>query len=628
MAEEPKSQLVDQWEKIQTKTFTKWVNSHLMKRGKAIESLSDGFQDGINLITLLEVIAEENFGKFEKNPKMRIQKIENIGKALKFIADHNVKLANIGAEEICDGNLKMTLGMVWTIILRFAIAGLSEEGLSAKEGLLLWVRRKTEPYKNVDVKDFTYSFQDGLALCALIHRHRPDLLDYDKLTSEDKMGNLNLAFDVAYQHLQVPKLLDAEDIVNMPKPDERSIMTYVAQLYQVFSSLDKVETAGRRVAKFVQFTKTTQEMCHDYEQRTRNLNNSVNGKAASFPSEPLGSDYHSAHDAIQDFKNYKKNDRRKWITEQADLVTLFGNIQAKLKSANRPAYVPPAGLTIQDVEGNFAHLQASERDRRANLNSNLRAILDALRKAFATPANAFAASLQSLKQALGDASGDLSSQLSHCKGKNQELLNLASQLSVIQGAEDKCNEAHIEENEFSDHAYDDLQFEFDQLKKNYAKKISFIESQIEAEQQSKNISPTQLQEFKETFAHFDQSKSGKLSKLDFKSCLSALGLVELDFQGGNAIFEALFKRVSEGSEHVSFNQFVDYMTSVTADTVSKDQLTDSFSTLAAGKDHITVNDMRIGQLTPQQIEYLVSVLPPRSGIADAYDYKSWIASQF
>jgi len=478
------------------------------------------------------------------------------------------------------------------------------------------------------VKDFTYSFQDGLALCALIHRHRPDLLDYDKLTSEDKMGNLNLAFDVAYQHLQVPKLLDAEDIVNMPKPDERSIMTYVAQLYQVFSSLDKVETAGRRVAKFVQFTKTTQEMCHDYEQRTRALNNSVNGKAASFPSESLGSNYHEAHSAIEDFKNYKKNDRRKWITEQADLVTLFGNIQAKLKSANRPTYVPPSGLSVHDVEHNFESLITAERERRANLNSNLRSILDTLRKAFATPANAFAANLQSLKQALGDASGDLPAQLQHCQGKNNELLGLESQLHVIQAAEDKCNDAHIEDNEFSDHAYDDLQFEFDQLKKNYAKKISFIESQIEAEQQSKNITPTQLQEFKETFAHFDQSKSGKLSKLDFKSCLSALGLVELDFQGGNAIFESLFNRVSEGGGHVTFNQFVDYMTSVTADTVSKDELTDSFTTLAAGKDHITVNDMRIGQLPAQQIEYLTGVLPARSGIADAYDYKAWIASQF
>jgi hypothetical protein len=339
-----KSELVEQWEKIQKKTFTNWINSHLVKRQLKITDISTGLQDGLNLIQLLEIIADETLGKYEKNPKMRIQKIENVGKCLKFITEHGVKLANVGAEEICDGNLKMTLGMIWTIILRFAIAGLSEEGLSAKEGLLLWCRRKTEPYDNVDVKDFTMSFQDGLALCALIHRHRPDLIDYHKLTSVDKIGNLNLAFDVAKEHLDVPRLLDAEDIVNMPRPDERSIMTYVAQLYQVFSSLDKVETAGRRVAKFVQFAKTTEDMVSEYEQRTRALNGEVTNKTSSLPNEALGDDYTSAKIQIDAFRIYKKDERRKWITEQAELVTLFGNIQAKLNSMNRPPYVPPQGL--------------------------------------------------------------------------------------------------------------------------------------------------------------------------------------------------------------------------------------------------------------------------------------------
>jgi len=624
-----KSDLVEQWERIQTKTFTNWVNSHLVKRGLKIASLDTDLQDGVNLINLLEIIADESFGKFEKNPKMRIHKVENVGKALKFIANHGVKLANIGPEEIVDGNLKMTLGLIWTIILRFAIAGLSEEGLSAKEGLLLWCRRKTEPYDNVDVKDFTVSFQDGLAFCALIHRHRPDLIDYNSLTAEDKLGNLNLAFDVAKEHLDVARLLDAEDIVNLPRPDERSIMTYVAQLYKVFSSLDRVETAGRRVGKFVNFAKTLNEMIEEYERRTRALNAGIHEKISELGNYDLGHDYHSAKGQIAGFRNYKKTQKRAWIAESAELVTLFGNIQAKEKSMNRPAYVPPSGLHPSDVDGNFNVLSGSEKNLNHSLNQNLRAILDGLRQAFANLANPFAQRIQTLLSALISGSeGTLESQLSFFQAKAAEADALSHDLHAIKEAEDHCVDANIEDNEFSDHSYDDLEFELGQLKKNYAKKVTFIQHQIAAAAETRNISPEQLQEFKESFNHFDSQKNGKLSKLDFKACLSGLGVVELDFEGGNVVFEGIFKRVAEGGDTVSFEQFTDYMISITLDTVSPQQLKDSFDTIAGNKGHLTVNDLKVAQLSPQQIEYLTSTLPRHPSIPDAYDYKSWLESQF
>ena len=96
-----------------------------------------------------------------------------------FIKKRGVNLTNIGAEDIVDSNPKLLLGLIWTIILRFTISNISEEGLSAKEGLLLWCQRRTVPYAaDFTIKEFTFSWQDGLALCGLIHRHRPDLLNY------------------------------------------------------------------------------------------------------------------------------------------------------------------------------------------------------------------------------------------------------------------------------------------------------------------------------------------------------------------------------------------------------------------------------------------------------------------
>eukprot|EP01098_Paradermamoeba_levis_P011623 TRINITY_DN4_c0_g1_i1.p1 TRINITY_DN4_c0_g1~~TRINITY_DN4_c0_g1_i1.p1 ORF type:complete len:627 (-),score=273.46 TRINITY_DN4_c0_g1_i1:116-1996(-) len=624
MAEHKKKEEAE-WERVQVKTFTKWVNSHLGKRGHKLESLKTDLADGINLIILLEVISGESVGKYDAKPKMKINKVENVNKALKFIAAHDVKLVGIGAEEIVDENMKMILGMIWTIILRFAISGLSEEGLSAKEGLLLWCRRKTEPYKNVDVKDFSGSFQDGLAFCALIHRHRPDLIDYDKLHSDDKLGNLNLAFDVALKHLDVPRLLDAEDIVNMPRPDERSIMTYVAQLYKVFSSLDQAETAGRRVAKYAGLAQQAADMLHDYEARTRVLVDGVVGKTQELQSSPVGDDYHTLKHNIGSLADFKKTKRREMITEQADLATLFGNIQAKLKAMNRPAYVPPHGLAVPDVETLMESLASALKDRRSVLNSTLRQVLDRLRQDFATPANSFFDHLKALKEALAlPPAGELEAQLHFYQTKSQELHALEGQLPSILALENKCVEANIEDNEFSDHTHDDLQFEYEQLVKNYRKKVSFIEGQILAVKQSQNVSAEQLAEFKEAFHSFDSNKDGLLSRLEFKSLLAALGLIEVDFEGQSKKFDEIFKKVSAGSEQISPDQFLPYMISITVDSVSPSQLADSFATISGGKDHVTINDLRIAQIPQSQIDYLLSVMPPKQGIHEGYDYKAYL----
>ncbi|MFH4984801.1 hypothetical protein AB6A40_011510 [Gnathostoma spinigerum] len=163
---------------------------------------------------LLEVISGEPLPKPDRG-RMRFHKIANVNKALEYIESKGVKLVSIGAEEIVDGNVKMTLGLIWTIILRFAIQDISVGELSARDGLLLWCQRKTAPYDNVNVQNFHTSWKDGLAFCALIHRHRPELIDYSRLSKADPIHNLNLAFEVAEKHLDIPRMLDAEGLLNL-----------------------------------------------------------------------------------------------------------------------------------------------------------------------------------------------------------------------------------------------------------------------------------------------------------------------------------------------------------------------------------------------------------------------------
>lgn len=520
----------------------------------------------------------------------------------------------------------MTLGMVWCLILRFVVSGLSAEGLSAKEGLLLWCQRKTKGYKNVDVQDFSGSFQDGLAFCAIIHRHRPDLIDFDALNPEDKAGNLDKAFQAAADHLDIPRLLDVEDIVSMPRPDERSIMTYVAQLYKVFSSLDQAESAGRRVSKFVDDLKELADLVHDYEARTRALNGSVLGKSDELQSAGLANDYQGAKALQSEFRNYKKTQKRQWAGEQSDLQALFTQIQAKLRTMKRPAYVAPEGLAPRDVEANFEKLNASERQRRSALAANMRDILNAIRKAFAEPANAFYDQIVAARAVLNEDFTDLESQLQKYQSNNDELVAAGSQLPAIEDAEKACEACNIDENEFTDHTFDDLQFEHEQAKRAFTKAISALEAQIAASKTSSGVSAEQLEEFKRTFQHFDVDHDGTLSRLEFKSVLSGLGLVALDFDGSDKKFEAIFQKVSGGADVITFDQYVSYMTSITENASSTDALQESFSTIAGGRDFITASDFKVAGMTQEQIDFLTSSMPagPHEG---SFDYKAWLASQ-
>ena len=100
--------------------------------------------------------------------------------------------------------------------------------------------------------------------------HRPDLINFNRLNKDDHLGNLRNAFDVAEKHLGIPQLLDAEDI-DVSKPDEKSVMTYVASYYHTFSKMKPGATGGKRIGNIVMKMKGVEEKQNNYEMFSSKL---------------------------------------------------------------------------------------------------------------------------------------------------------------------------------------------------------------------------------------------------------------------------------------------------------------------------------------------------------------------
>lgn len=227
----------EDWIRVQVKVFTRWANRFLSERVLKINDLKTDLCDGVMLINLTEIISKDDLGKYVKNPKMKLQKLGNIDIALQYLRKH-VRLENIGAADIEQGNLKLILATMWCVILRFQVKD-GGGGKSPKMALLDWVNKRIAPYQrdNIDqVDNFTTSWSDGRALSALVDSLSPGVINIKNLSTPLK--NCDNAIAVASKEFDIPLIIDGSDIVNTP--DEHSMMTYVSFFR------DYVEGEGKR----------------------------------------------------------------------------------------------------------------------------------------------------------------------------------------------------------------------------------------------------------------------------------------------------------------------------------------------------------------------------------------------
>lgn len=524
-----------------------------------------------------------------------------------------------------DGSQKIILGLIWTLILRFTISDINDQGLSAREGLLLWCQRKTACYDEVHVHDFSGSWNDGLAFCALLDIHRPDLIDYDKLDKSDHRGNMQLAFDIASKEIGIPDLLDVEDVCDVAKPDERSLMTYIAYWFHAFSQMERVENAGRRVEKFVSNMQGTWEMQNNYERRMRALLNQITEQHKAWQSARFDGTYVDAKAQSKAFTTHKQKEKREWVAEKSDLAGLLGNIKTKLSTYRLRPYEPPQELSLEALNAAWSGLIEAEHERSQIINNTIRDIKNNLRRSFADKANDFALALKTIGMSVSGLDGEVEDQLEHTTQISQNLPPLDQYLGIIENLDKQCQEANIEENDFTTYTYDELEYELSLVRSSVQKKLGFLENQMVARNMT-NLTPIQLEEFESVFRHFDRYLSNSLQELEFSAALASLGLVYDERE-----MHERFLDVAGRGGNVSFEQFIRFMVDVTEDQNTAEQVFESFREVADGKPYVTELDLTHSLIPDDLVQQLVESMPAHKGPdlqqdrdLPKYDYRAFM----
>ncbi|KAG2381289.1 hypothetical protein C9374_006278 [Naegleria lovaniensis] len=226
-------------------TFSQWINSRLKENPQTKDlSVSDLFEDvksGVILCNLYKILSQDSSFTYNPTPKTDFHMMDNLQKVINQMNDYlekqNANCIKYSAETVFHKSETHVLGLLWQFILRFDIKEISEDGRSGEDALLYWCQKQTKNYSPlVNIVDFGKSFQDGLAFCALIHSYNPQLIDFKAQTElKDPKQSLETSFEIAEKCLNIPKLLNANDLLNGLAIDERIVMTYVSNFWKVMS---------------------------------------------------------------------------------------------------------------------------------------------------------------------------------------------------------------------------------------------------------------------------------------------------------------------------------------------------------------------------------------------------------
>jgi len=232
-----------------------------------------------------------------------------------------------------------------------------------KNGLLLWVQRTCKGYREVDppnVQNFTGDWNTGMPFCAIIHHFRPDLIDYDSLSKGNALANCQLAFSVAEKHLGIPRLLDAEDVANVARPDEKSIVAYVSQFFKLFAKASKNDALIKSIRTAIDVTKRHDAWILKYNQQAKTVAEFARSKGAVLIKPSTGRTTEAVKKELDAFVAYMKSEKPSLQAARAEADGVATQLATSKRNNKRPEFKPEIAPDV--LQDTWTALEQAELD--------------------------------------------------------------------------------------------------------------------------------------------------------------------------------------------------------------------------------------------------------------------------
>ncbi|KAJ9468237.1 Alpha-actinin-like protein 1 [Diplonema papillatum] len=613
MAQSATSERHDKESEVQRRSFTKWINKQLRKGDyeEQVVDLSEDLKTGIIMMKVLAATCGMEIPPHNKKCK-EVHRVSNQGVVLDMFEKAKIRLVGIGPQDLSDGRLKAVLGMVWSLIYAQQIGSIQGE-VSGKQGLLLWVKRATAGYDGVEVRDFTKSWASGLALTALIHKHKPNSISFDDAKDLTPLERIETCINVAHSELGIDPLIEAPDMEEAI--DDKATMTYISEFFAAFSKVMDSEVAKRRVTKFFETQKTIDQLSAEYEKKSGNVVRFVDNQVPNLEEEIQVKGLLKCKDLLDEANEFRTGPLARKRIMKEGLESTLASLQATLSLAHRPAYTPKHALdeveekwkTLEDAAENYIrecrqrYVQAKERQ-----SKKYKELTDGLNER-----------IQEIYSELGELKGENPKKLLKLVAVYKEAAEeLEDDLAQGLRLNDQLEAAQINVDDIVGlkHTIDDLERSHSELVKAITRHEELLVRQIEASK-SGTVSEQKMKEIQETFKLFDSNKSESLSLDDFANAVKGLGR-NLSDKETAALFKSACK--SAGDE-MQFDEFVEVMANFEKDADTPDEILQSIASLQKGNG-LSLNDL-IEALGEDTAAYFAEKIPEKDG---KYDFKAYL----